>query len=165
MSLKLNSAMALLLLSLAPTTALADMNLYAGGGLSFNRVDSPFHKAEALTAAGLTAFLGYRFEKFNGELQPRIEFGYGKTQEFIKNTKEDYSIQSIWVSGAIRKYMPEINPNLYAQARLGLDFGDDDGLFQGLSMGYYITPELAAQYEYQNKDASTSHQLTFSFDF
>lgn len=159
------SATTLILSMMSIHASAEELKLYAGGGATFNRIDSPFVKNNAKTAAGLSAFLGRRFNRLDGELEPRVQISYGKTEEFIKNTQGDYSIDSLAISAMVRKYVPEIDPKLYAQAKLGLDFGDDDGLFQGLATGYQITSELSAQYEYQNKDASSSHQLSLIFDF
>lgn len=153
------------LLAFSTFNTMADTSLYAGVGASFNKVDPPFNKGQSANAVGFSSFLGYRFKELNEDFQARAEIGYSKTDDFYKNIKGRYDIEGIWVAGMIRKYLPEIEPKLYAQAKLGLDFGDDDGLFQGFSLGYQFIPELSTQFEYINKDASTSNQITFIFDF
>ena len=55
--------------------------------------------------------------------------------------------------------MSEIDPKLYALARLGLEVGDDDGIFMGIGAGYRLTPKIDVRTEFVNKDLISSYQV------
>lgn len=128
--------------------------LYVGASLTHNVIDSPFGGRD-LDANGVGLFAGYEFDNDMDQINTYLEVGYSQTDDFFDN--ED--INGLWVSGLLQKTLPEIDPRLSVLARLGLDFGDDDGLFLGAGGAFQLTPHFSMRAEYINKDATTVYQL------
>lgn len=135
-------------------------NLYIGGGFSNNIIDSPFTAGNS-DATGFSVFAGYELSNDIKQIDTSIEAGYSQTRDFFA----DNDIKGIWISGVAQKALPEIDSRLSAIARLGLDLGDDDGLFIGAGAAFMIMPRAEARVEYINKDATTVYQLSGIFKF
>lgn len=136
--------------------------LYAGGSLTNNVVDSPFGGGSA-SAIGFAGFAGYELDNNFGDVTTSIEAGYSTTDDFYSGFDSD--ISGLWVAGVVQKTLDEINPQLFAIARLGLDLGDDDGLLMGAGAGFQLNEQLDLRAEFINKDASSVYQVSAVFNF
>lgn len=153
-----------------PATAFAESNaqgfqaerLQLGGSVSQNVVDSPFGGSH-VDAAGLSIFAGYELDNDLEQVKTTVEAGYTQTDDFFNGPNSD--ISGFWFAGVAEKQLPEINPNLFAIARLGLDIGDDDGILLGAGAGFHLTPKVDVRGEYINKDASSVYQASFVLNF
>ena len=136
-------------------------DLYVGGGVSENVVDSPFGGGSD-DAVGYTLFAGYEFDNDYSQVKTSAEIGYSETDEF-DDVNDD--ISGLWLAGVIEKDLPEISRNLFAIGRAGLDFGDDDGLLLGAGAGFHLTPKVDVRGEYLAKNASTVYQACLVVNF
>jgi len=136
--------------------------LQLGGSLSQNVIDSPFGGSN-VDATGLSIFAGYELDNDIDQVKTTVEVGYTQTDDFFNGPDSD--ISGFWFAGVAEKQLPEINPNLFAIARLGLDIGDDDGILLGAGAGFHLTPKLDVRGEYINKDASSVYQASFVLNF
>ena len=160
----------LLALSSLPLMAQADNHgqgfqperLQLGASLSHNVVDSPFGGGN-VDAMGMSIFAGYELDNDIDQVKTTVEIGYSQTDDFFKGPHND--ISGLWVAGVVEKQLLEINPNLFALARLGLDLGDDDGILLGAGAGFHLTPKVDIRGEYINKDASSVYQASFVLNF
>lgn len=158
----------LLALSSLPMMVQADNRVFQperlqlGGSVSQNIVDSPFGGSH-VDAVGLSVFAGYELDNDIDQVKTTIEIGYSQTDDFFKGPDSD--ISGLWVAGVAEKQLPEINPNFFAIARLGLDIGDDDGILLGAGAGFHLTPKVDIRGEYINKDASSVYQISFVLNF
>ena len=137
-------------------------NLYIGGTLSHNMVDSAFGDG-SLDAPGYGLFLGYKLNDDMPDIDTSIEIGYSQTDEFFDGRNNE--INGIWVAAVGEKRLPEISPKVSVLARLGLDFGDDDGILMGAGMGFHPSDRVALRGEYLNKDSSSVIQLSAVINF
>ncbi|MAS24874.1 MAG: hypothetical protein CMI03_16465 [Oceanospirillaceae bacterium] len=136
-------------------------NLYVGGGISENVVDSPFGGGSD-DAFGYTLFAGYEFQNSYPLVKTSAEIGYSDTDDF---DRVDDDINGLWVAGVIEKDLPEINDKFFVIGRAGLDFGDDDGLLLGAGAGFHLTPKLDLRGEYIAKDSSSVYQASVAVNF
>ena len=74
-------------------------------------------------------------------------------------------VLGLWGSLVLQKELNEIDPNLYGLARIGLELGDDDGIFMGVGAGYRLTPKVEVRAEFVNKDLISSYQANALFRF
>lgn len=134
--------------------------LYIGGGLSFNSIDagSIFSGADRETASGLQIFGGLPIPNAINGFETFGEVGYFQTSEFNFGGDKE-RVRGIWGAAVLQRDLNEIDPNLYALARVGVELGDDDGVFMGMGAGYRITPKVEVRAEFLNKDLLTSYQL------
>ncbi|SCZ64608.1 OmpA-like transmembrane domain-containing protein [Thiohalomonas denitrificans] len=134
---------------------------YLGGGFGNNSL-SGFDDA-----TGFQVFAGFPLAASLGQASTAIEVGYMDSGDF------DYCVPSfagelcgstdaagLWATG-VADYA--LGPQLSALGRLGLDFGDDDGLMFGVGLGYDVTTELEVRGEYVVRDNIDSLQLNFVF--
>ncbi|WP_370291788.1 outer membrane beta-barrel protein [Thalassolituus sp.] len=158
--------------ALASTTAIADDHassgnvkdrIYLGANISHNTIDSPFSGGD-LDAAGYSIFGGLKFPNSTAGLTTSAEFGYSDTEDFF-NGNGDTDINGFWLAGVAEKSLPELDPRLSAIGRLGLDFGDDDGIFLGAGIGFKASEVLGLRAEFINKDASGVYQIGALFNF
>ena len=156
-----------LAIALASTPAFADQNtssqglkgrMYAGASLSHNEIDSPFGGGDA-DAAGYSLFAGLDLKNSVEGLATSAEIGYSDTEDFYKGNG-DTDINGFWLAGVLEKSLPEIDQRLTALGRIGLDFGDDDGIFLGAGIGFRATQALDLRAEFINKDASGLYQVS-----
>lgn len=134
--------------------------LYVGGGLNYNSIDleSLFSGADRETALGFQLFAGLPIPNSIAGFKTFAEVGYFQTDNFkIGGDKE--RVRGVWGAGVLQRDLNEIDPNLYALARAGLEVGDDDGVFMGVGAGYRVSSKVDVRAEFLNKDLLTSYQL------
>lgn len=135
-------------------------NLYLGGSVSQNVIDSPFG-GSSLDASGFSVFAGYELNNDIQQVETSVEVGYSKTGDFVTNN----DISGLWLSAVAQKHLPEIDQRLSALARAGIDFGDDDGVFMGVGVAFSLIPQVDLRAEWINKDASTVYQFGAAYKF
>jgi outer membrane protein with beta-barrel domain len=144
--------------SVAVAQGFDQRRLFFGAGLSSNSV-SGFDN----NATGFQLFGGYNFGEFAPKFQVDAEVGYmdsGKfKKDFFGQTVQD-SAKGLWATGVAR-YM--VAPQVELIARLGYDFGDDDGLMAGIGAGYIVNPHLKLRAEYVVRDNIDSIQFNVVF--
>jgi len=141
---------------------LALQNLYVGGGLSHNRVDNDTFGGDVESASGWQFFGGVKAGERNG-FDLAVEVGYMQTSDFSDPIDQD--LVGVWGAGVAKKQLTEIDPRLSAIARMGIDLGDDDGLFMGFGAELKVHPKIFIRGEYLNKDVSQSYQLNAGYEF
>ncbi len=141
--------------------------LYAGGGLSYNDIDlgSIINGANNETAMGVQAFIGLPIANSIDGFKTFAEIGLFRTSEFDFGVGMKEKVSGLSGSAILQKELNEIDPNLYGLARIGLEVGDDDGIFMGIGAGYRIAPQIEIRAEFVNKDIITSYQANALFRF
>lgn len=134
--------------------------LYLGGGLSYNYLDfgSVVNGADSKGATGFQLFAGLPIGNAIQGIKTYAELGLFQTQEFNFGSGSKDNVTGISGSVVLEKDLSEIDPRLYALARLGLELGDDDGVFMGVGAGFRLTPKVEVRAEFVNKDLITSYQ-------
>jgi hypothetical protein len=132
--------------------------LYYGGGFGSNSIGSGFDDA-----TGYQIFAGYNFDyKLSANNNLSVEVGYMSTGDFdfgnplLPGGTFSFSADGLW-STATSTW--ELNKEVYALARLGLDLGDDDGLMIGGGIGYKVNKEFDFRLEYVVRDTIDSLQF------
>lgn len=131
---------------------------YVGGGLGFNSLSGA-------SATGFQIIGGYEFKtKFNDDITNALEIGYmdtGNFENLYSTTKSDD------VNGAWFSYLGSVPLTRKAGmlARLGYDFGDDDGLLLGTGLQYKFTTKIAMRMEYVARQHVNSLQANVLFKF
>ena len=140
--------------------------LYAGGGISYNDLDfgSVIDGADNESALGLQAFIGVPISTAIKGFDAFAELGFFRTNNF-KFGEQKERITGVSGSAVIQRNLIEVDPNLYGLARIGIEFGDDDGVFMGVGAGYRILPNVEVRAEFVNKDLITSYQGNMLFRF
>ena len=133
--------------------------LYLGGGLSYNNLDfgSVVSGASNKTATGFQLFAGLPLSNAISGIKTYAELGLFQTKKFNFSSGGD-DVKGISGSVVLEKDLSEIDPRFYALARLGLEVGDDDGIFMGIGAGFRVTPKVELRAEFVNKDLITSYQ-------
>ena len=143
--------------SVAEAQGFDQRRLFFGAGLSSNSISG------ADNATGFQFFGGYNFGEFAPKFQVDAEVGYMDSGKFKKDvfgqTVHD-SAKGLWATGVAR-YM--VAPQVELIARLGYDFGDDDGLMAGIGAGYIVNPHLKLRAEYVVRDNIDSIQYNLVF--
>lgn len=128
--------------------------LFFGAGLSSNDV-SGFDNG-----TGYQFFGGYGF----GEVSPKVfvdaEVGYMDTGKMKRNNAPDLRAKGLWATGVGRLML---SPNVELLGRLGLDFGDDDGLMFGIGAGLILTKNAKLRFEFVERDDVSSVQFNFVY--
>jgi opacity protein-like surface antigen len=134
---------------------------YVGGGLSYNDLDldSVVKDANNEAALGLQGFTGLPISNSIDGFETFAEIGLFRTNNFdFGQGKKDKAV-GIWGSLVLQKELNEVAPHLYGLARIGLELGDDDGIFMGVGIGYRLTPKVEVRTEFVNKDLISSYQV------
>jgi hypothetical protein len=116
--------------------------LYAGGGFGFNSL-SGFGSAQ-----GFQFFGGYDFPfKINDDISTALEIGYTDSGNFDRYTSASRvdAAKGLWVSAVESAPLSNKTDML---VRLGVDFGDDDGLMLGTGLQYKFDTKVAFRMEY-----------------
>jgi opacity protein-like surface antigen len=144
--------------SVAEAQGFDERRLFFGAGLSSNSVSGSDNNP-----TGFQLFGGYNFAEIAPKFQVDAEVGYMDSGKFKKNafgfTAED-SAKGLWATG-VGRYM--VTPQVELIARLGYDFGDDDGFMAGLGAGYIVNPHLKLRLEYVARDNIDSIQFNVVF--
>ena len=153
------------LVTLAASTANAEQEsaargLYVGGGISYNDLDagSIFKEVDNDSASGFQLFAGLPIESSIKGFETFVELGYFQTNnlKIAPNVKE--RVKGVSGSFVLQRDLNEVDPNLYALARIGVELGDDDGMLMGVGAGYRLSPKVELRAEFVNKDLITSYQ-------
>lgn len=145
-------------------------NMYFGGGLSSNDADG-FDS----NATGYQFFGGYQLKNVKlGALKSAVEVGYMNAGEFEtcitipgipgliapQTFCEQAEIAGLWAT-YVGSY--DFSPKLKGIGRVGLDFGDDDGLMFGAGLDYAINPQFAIRGEYVIRQHTNSLQANLVY--
>lgn len=135
--------------------------LYVGGGLNYNSIDagSIFSGVDRETAVGFQLFAGIPIQSSIAGFKTFAEVGYFQTEDFNFGWGNKENVRGVWGAGVLQRDLNEIDPNLYAIARAGIEVGDDDGVFMGFGAGYRVSSKVDVRAEFLNKDLLTSYQL------
>jgi len=139
--------------SVAVAQGLDTSKLFFGAGLSSNDVSG------SDSATGYQIFGGYGF----GEVTPKVfidaEVGYMDTGKMTRGGG-NVKAKGLWANGVGRLMLA---PSIELIGRLGMDFGDDDGLMAGIGVGFLLTRSLKLRLEFVQRDNVDSVQLNFVF--
>lgn len=133
--------------------------IYAGGGLGFNNLPA------VGSARGFQFLVGYEFEtKANDDIISSIELGYMDTGDFdqLSSSTNVSAAKGAWLAyvGAV-----PLTSKTDVLARVGFDFGDDDGVLLGTGMQYKFTTKIAMRMEYVARQNVNSLQANVLFKF
>ena len=132
---------------------------YVGGGLGFNSLPG------GGSATGFQIIGGYEFKtRLNDDITSALEIVYMYTGNFdhINNTTRSDDVNGAWV--AMLGSVP-LTRKAGMLARLGYDFGDDDGLLLGTGLQYKFTTKIAMRMEYVARQHVNSLQANVLFKF
>jgi len=138
-------------------------SFYLGGGLGFN-------SWQGARSTGFQFLGGYEFAgKLNGDISSAIELGYmdSGTFEFKRldngsTSSTDQKAKGMWLN-YVGSY--PIGNRVEGLWRLGLDFGDDDGIMAGAGMGYNFNRNWSLRSEYVIREAIDSFQFNLLYGF
>jgi len=154
------SAVLLLLASNANAEGVLDAKqIYVGGGLGFNSLPG-FGSARGFQFIG-----GYEFaKKFNDDITSALEIGYMNSGDFdqYKGPSSNEDVSGFWA--AVVESVP-LSSKTDMLARLGFDFGDDDGFLLGAGMQYKFNTKLAFRMEYVARQNVNSLQANVLVKF
>ena len=138
-------------------------SFYLGGGLGFNS-----HAGGR--SVGYQLLGGYRFAgRLNGDISTALELGYMDTDNFEgKNlntgatSTSNQQAKGMWLN--VVETFP-IGNKVEGLWRLGLDFGDDDGIMVGAGMAYNFNRHWELRSEYVIREAVDSFQFNLLYGF
>jgi hypothetical protein len=138
-------------------------NFYIGGGLGFNSYAGG-------RSTGFQFLGGYEFTgKLNGDIASAIELGYMSTGTFESKDLNNGSTSSLnrEAKGVWLNYVGSypMGSRVEGLWRLGIDFGDDDGIMAGAGMGYNFNRHWALRSEYVVREAVNSFQFNLLYGF
>ena len=153
-------------LQFAQAQEVFDVNsVYVGGGLGSNSL-SGFDNA-----MGYQFFAGIPLAVDLGSVDSAVEIGYMNSGDFktdvcvtffgitqCQSVKTDAA--GLWATYVAS--MP-INEQVDLIGRIGLDFGDDDGLMYGVGAGYGINEQMDIRGEYVIRDNINSLQVNLAY--
>lgn len=139
------------LLTTTPVSAQLDTNdLYVGMGISYNDLASGWDNAW-----GAQLFGGYEIRQWDN-LAVGVEVGYMDTGTFDhRGSPASRSFGGLWSTAVGTAHL---TTRYYLLGRLGIDFGDDDGLMAGIGFGGRVTHNLDLRGELVERDDVTSLQ-------
>lgn len=145
---------AMTLSSIAVAQAVDTSRLFFGAGLSSNEVSG------SDSAVGWQIFGGYGFGQVASNLYIDAEVGYMDTGDMERSGRPDAKANGLWAAG-VGRYM--LTPSVELLGRVGLDFGDDDGLLAGIGAGLLLTKNIKLRLEYVQRDNVDSWQFNFVY--
>jgi hypothetical protein len=134
---------------------------YGGGGVNTNSL-SNFDDS-----VGFQVFAGYEFTNLDmGAASLMGEFGWFTSGDFDRQLQpgvtQSVSADGVWATAVVSYPLAE---RFYVLGRLGLDFGDDDGLMLGGGLGYRFNPAVDVRGEYVARDNVNSLQANLVIRF
>ena len=143
----------------AQAEGLDTKRIYFGGGLGFNSLPG------VGSSRGFQFFGGYDLKLIlNEDISSALEIGYtdsGKFEQFTAAPKTD-AAKGIWLSMVESVSLSNKADML---ARLGYDFGDDDGLLLGAGMQYKFDTKVAMRMEYVTREHVNGFQVNVLVKF
>lgn len=133
--------------------------IYVGGGLGFNSLPG-FGSARGFQFIG-----GYEFGfKLNDDISTALEIGYMDSGDFeqYKGPNSNEDVKGFWMAAV--ESVP-LTRKVDMLARLGFDFGDDDGFLLGGGMQYKFDTKLALRMEYIARQNVNSLQANLVVKF
>ena len=151
----------LVLLLIAAQVNAADLNtgqIYFGAGVGFNSIHNSFDNKHYNDndAAGFQVFAGLPLTVNMGSAALAVEVGYMDTGDFDNGG----SANGLWSTAVVS--LP-LNNDLKLLGRLGIDFGDDDGVMAGVGIGFPLQHKIDFRIEYVARDHIDSLQLNLIF--
>jgi hypothetical protein len=143
----------MVLSSAAVAQAVDTSRLFFGAGLSSNEVSG------SDSAVGWQVFGGYGFGQVASNLYFDAEVGYMDTGD-MERPGGDVKANGLWAAG-VGRFLA--TPNIELLGRLGLDFGDDDGLLGGVGAGLILTKNIKLRLEYVQRDKVDSWQFNLVY--
>jgi opacity protein-like surface antigen len=133
--------------------------MYLGGGIGFNSL------AAAGSARGFQIVGGYEFAtKLNEDITSAVELGYMDSGDFdqLNSSTNIDAAKGVWLAyvGSV-----PLTSKTDVLARVGFDFGDDDGVLLGTGMQYKFTTKVAMRMEYVARQNVNSLQANVLFKF
>lgn len=129
---------------------------YVGGGLNHNSLDN-FDNAY-----GIQAFAGLDLPyKPHRQITTHVEMGVITTEDF-ENANRTTDHTGVWTTGLTKVH---ITPRFRGLARLGVDFGDDDGLMAGFGGELEVRNNWFARGEFVARDSINSIQANLVYHF
>jgi opacity protein-like surface antigen len=128
--------------------------LFFGGGVSSNDTSGTD------SATGWQVFGGYGFGEVTRNVLIDAEVGYMDTGNMKRAGRPDVKANGLWASGVGRFV---VTPSVELLARLGLDFGDDDGLLAGIGVGLNLTKNFKLRFEFVQRDNVDSVQFNLVY--
>lgn len=149
----------------AVAAAPGDSGYYVGAGIGFNSLDG------GGDATGYQFFGGYDLTKSGIKAPPfklAVEVGYMDSGTFdtqvnvplLGTVTVESKAKGLWATG-VASYAA--SPQVDLLGRVGLDFGDDDGLMVGVGAGYNVNKQMQLRGEYVIRDHINSLQFNISF--
>ena len=139
--------------TVAVAQGLDTSKLFFGAGLSSNDVSGSDN------ATGYQIFGGYGFGEVTKNVFIDAEVGYMDTGKMTKGGS-NVDAKGIWANGVGRLM---VTPSVELIGRLGLDFGDDDGLMAGIGAGVILSKNFKLRLEFVQRDDVDSVQFNFVF--
>ena len=140
--------------SVAVAQGLDTRKLFFGAGVSSNDTSGSDN------ATGWQIFGGYGFGEVTRNVFIDAEIGYMDTGNMSRPGRGDAKANGLWANGVGRLL---VSPSIELIGRLGMDFGDDDGLMAGIGVGFLLTRSLKLRLEFVQRDNVDSVQLNFVF--
>jgi hypothetical protein len=132
---------------------------YIGGGLGFNNL--PGYGS----ARGFQFFGGYNLAAvLNDDINTALELGYAESGKFDRyNTSpKTSSVKGLYFSAL--ESVP-VSSKTDMLARLGYDFGDDDGFILGTGFQYKFDTKVAMRMEYMTREHYNGLQANVLVNF
>jgi len=144
--------------------------VYVGGGLASSSLDDAPSSGDISRATGFQIFGGYDLPYNLGPAKTAVEVGYMDQGDYDWTfSAYGYSASGkiagpagLWATAlALYPVAPQIN----ILARIGLDFGDDDGLIIGVGAGYDVNKQIQVRAEYVKRPNTTSLEANVAYHF
>lgn len=138
----------------AAAQAVDTSKFFFGGGLSSNETSN------SDSAVGWQFFGGYSFGEVFRNVVVDAEVGYMDSGDMKRAGAPDFSANGLWATGVGRFLL---TPSIELLGRLGLDFGDDDGLLAGIGVGFNLTKNFKLRFEYVQRENVDSVQFNLVY--
>lgn len=135
--------------------------LFFGAGISQNDIPGSDE------GTGYQFFGGYGFGRVARSVSLDLEVGYMNTgnMDYITRVgpylfRADARAKGLWATMVGRL---ALNPQFDLIPRIGLDFGDDDGIMVGMGLGFNANRQTQLRLEFIERDTVSSLQFNFVY--
>ncbi len=155
----------------AANSGLKEENFYFGAGVGMNDADDAFTDVPGGSvddATGFQIFVGYDTGVKAGPTNLAVEIGYMDSGDFdvevtvpiLGTIKSSDSASGLWATAV---FDAPINKDFSVLGRIGMDFGDDDGLMFGVGAGFKLNRQWGLRGEYVIRDNINSLQVNLLY--